>query len=224
MVKVTPQGRRREAAIEVAAMTDLDPQVKAALINNILSRDSMPALQNDKVVYRIVVAALGGIGLCAILAAVILLMSDKPRNTTTTKDGTTTVGVGALPEIFLSLGSVAVGALAGVVSAPQLSSGGSATNTGAVAIPATATKPIIGSVEPTELGVGMTDLELTLVGSSIGKDSVVTVNDQPRSATFGDDRSLTVTLEPGDVAAAGTLNVRVQTGELTSDPVQVVVS
>lgn len=225
MAKLTPQSRRRDAALQAAALTDVDPQVKLALVGGILSRDAAPALQSDRAIYRIVVSALAAIGVVALMSVLFLLLAGKPQETTTTKDGVTTTGVGVLPDIFLALGSVAVGALAGLLAPSPQQAGGAHTNGGpSAAGPPTPTRPVIASIKPDPFPVAAADNSIAIAGQGFTKDSIATVNDTPHVATLANATLLTVALDPAEYANPGTLNIRVQTGDAVSDVRRLVVS
>lgn len=97
-----------ESIAELATAVRKDPDLKkeiAADPEGALSRIAATPLQTDKVIYRIVVSALGGTALIALIGAIIITLSD-PINDVPR----------AIPEILLALGSAAVGALAGLLA------------------------------------------------------------------------------------------------------------
>jgi len=89
--------------------------------------------------------------------------------------------------------------------------------------------PVLASVEPMRFDVGSTDLELTLRGEGFVRDSVARVSlpsaggsaPTARNTTYVSSGQLTVTLEPDDVAEAGSVSITVFNpgpGGGTSDP------
>ncbi len=78
--------------------------------------------------FRIIIMTLGGIAVLALLCVFILTLSGKTTQTTTipataTAPATAITVPNAATDIFLSLGSAAVGALAGVVTGQRMAPG-----------------------------------------------------------------------------------------------------
>lgn len=83
----------------------------------------------DTWTYRIIILALTLIGVISLVFALWLTLTGKNTETTTTAAHDTTPATvvtvpSSAPDIFLSLGSTAVGALAGLVSAKKLGANG----------------------------------------------------------------------------------------------------
>jgi len=70
-------------------------------------------------------------------------------------------------------------------------------------------QPELIGIQPDELSAGGTTREIKLTGKNFIEASKAYVNDKTCSAKLQSDGSLVVTLEPGDIAAAGQKQVRV---------------
>lgn len=90
--------------------------------------------------------------------------------------------------------------------------------------PASGATPRVSATEPAQLVVGTPDLTIAIVGENLGGGAVTVATgadpDAPgaRPSEELDDTRLLATLEPTDVAAAGTLGIRVQKGDEASEP------
>jgi len=83
--------------------------------------------------------------------------------------------------------------------------------------------PLVISVSPSSLSVGMTSPQVQVSGDRLLQESVVRVNDSPRPSKLVDGR-ITATLSDGDVKQPGTLTVTVTNPDgAVSPPVKVAV-
>lgn len=116
-MKLSKAGRRGELAAEAAAL-NVDPEVAKLLIES-LYVETDPT--HDRSIYRLLIAVLAGVGLLALIFVFVLSVLGKPEQTVTEKDSNgnitrITKTREPVPDIFLALGSAAIGALAGLLA------------------------------------------------------------------------------------------------------------
>lgn len=120
--------------VRLARKISRDKRIKDEQLRNALATGALTATGAvDTWTYRLIIIALSLIGGISLVFVLWLTLTGKNIETTTTAaHGTTPATVvtvpSSAPEIFLSLGSTAVGALAGVVSGKQLGKNGSTPN------------------------------------------------------------------------------------------------
>ncbi len=89
---------------------------------------------------------------------------------------------------------------------------------------APAAPPRVSTVEPDQLVVGTPDLTIAIVGENLSGGAITVASPAAPDAAAArpseevDDTKLSATLDPTDVAAAGTLTIRVAKGEDVSEP------
>lgn len=71
--------------------------------------------------------------------------------------------------------------------------------------------PQVLSLTPSTITAGTTVLRLQASGSGFAEATVILVNGQPRQTAYQDTRTLFFTLDPSDVATAGTLSITART-------------
>lgn len=71
--------------------------------------------------------------------------------------------------------------------------------------------PQVLSLTPATVTAGTTALRLQATGSGFSQATVILVNGQPRQTAYQDGRTVHVTLDPSDVATAGTLSITART-------------
>jgi len=107
---------RHTKALNIAHDPEITEPVKIALTQALLAQPKV--LQNDRLVYRIVVSGLALIGVSALGFAFVLAITGRPEQTTYGADGKviTSKIPRDQPAIFVALGSAAVAALAGLLA------------------------------------------------------------------------------------------------------------